>query len=464
MRLEMRMSFYADSGLVRLDLTLHNPHRARHRGGLWDLGDPGSILFRDFSLEIYPQAGTNPAQWSNLLEQASDGVPLKWGSTDWSVYQDSSGGDNWRSENHVNREGRIPCRFQGYRVRTGDNETFGSRAAPTVSWRNDLGAVSLAVPEFWQQFPKAISIDSSRIRLGVFPEEWDDLHELQGGERKTHTLWLEFHSDHQKGNVAALDWVHCPAMVRPSQDACDRSKALPRLSLPDSKPLRRLADLLTEGRDGAKGILANRESVDEYGWRNFGEIFADHEQTYYTGELPLKSHYNNQFDMVYGFLFHYLRTGDASWWKLGDALARHVSDIDIYHTHEDRAAYNGGLFWFTDHYLHARTSGHRTYSRLNHPPNGDYGGGPGPEHNFTSGLLLHYCLTGNLASKDAVLKLANWVIQMDDGRNTILGILDDGPSGLASGSGHFHGPARAGGNSINALLDGWRLTQNNKYL
>jgi hypothetical protein len=210
--------------------------------------------------------------------------------------------------------------------------------------------------------------------------------------------------------------------------------------------------------------LANRERVDEYGWRNYGEIFADHEQAYYTGPQPLVSHYNNQFDMVQGFLLHFLRTGDRRWWELGDALARHVTDIDLYHTRQDKAAYNGGLFWFTDHYLHAHTSTHRTYSRRNRPARGDYGGGPGAEHNFTTGLLLHYWLTGNPHSRDAVLQLADWVVAMDDGRRTVLGVVDDSPTGLASGSDEYQGPSRAGGNSINALLDAWLLSQRGEYL
>jgi len=37
-----RLCFFAGTGLARLRLTLHNPDAARHRGGLWDLGDKGS--------------------------------------------------------------------------------------------------------------------------------------------------------------------------------------------------------------------------------------------------------------------------------------------------------------------------------------------------------------------------------------------------------------------------------------
>src|SRR5207248_2147196 len=51
-RFVARLCFFAGLGLVRLRVTLHNPRRARHRGGLWDLGDAGSVLFRDLSLAV----------------------------------------------------------------------------------------------------------------------------------------------------------------------------------------------------------------------------------------------------------------------------------------------------------------------------------------------------------------------------------------------------------------------------
>src|SRR5262249_16798645 len=63
------LSLFAGTGLVRLGLTIHNPRAARHRGGLWDLGDPGSVLFRDLSLVLAGGAGERVRQvWSAELE------------------------------------------------------------------------------------------------------------------------------------------------------------------------------------------------------------------------------------------------------------------------------------------------------------------------------------------------------------------------------------------------------------
>ena len=90
---------------------------------------------------------------------------------------------------------------------------------------------------------------------------------------------------------------------------------------------------------------ARRDRADEYGWRNFGDVHADHEQAHFEGHHTLVSHYNNQFDLILGGILNMAATGDSKWAELFDPLARHVCDIDIYHTDEDRACFNGGLFW-----------------------------------------------------------------------------------------------------------------------
>jgi hypothetical protein len=228
----------------------------------------------------------------------------------------------------------------------------------------------------------------------------------------------------------------------------------------------RFANYLHRATAGRFSLDARRASIDEYGWRNFGDVPADHEQTHYAGSNTIVSHYNNQFDMIFGATLQLAATGDLKWFDLLDPLARHVIDIDIYHTNEDRAAFNGGLFWHTDHYVDASLSTHRTYSRRNQKPGHAYGGGPSCEHNYTTGLLHYYFLTGNVEARESVLSLADWVIQMDDGRNTIFGLLDDGPTGAASATvfEDFHGPGRGAGNSVNALLDAWLLTSSDRYI
>jgi hypothetical protein len=388
------------------------------------------------------------------------------GEADLEIYQDSSGGENWQSRNHVNRHGQVPCSFRGYRVRRGNEELSGLRASPVVSVFGANGVVTVAVPEFWQQFPKSLEVQDGQVRIGLFPRQFGDVFELQGGEQKTHSAWFQFGSPHSSSQ-SGLDWVHRPARARLKADWYHQTGTVPHLLGAEGMAKDRLDAYLQEAIQGSKSLFARREIIDEYGWRNFGEVYADHEAMYNSGSTPLISHYNNQYDQVYGALIQYWRSGDQRWFELAETLARHVIDIDIYHTGEDKAAYNGGLFWFTDHYKDAATSSHRTYSRANcRPGDRSYGGGPGNCHNFTTGLLHYYYHTGDPLARDAVLSLADWVVRMDDGRLNILGLFDDGPTGIASTTAEpeYHGPGRGAGLSINALLDGWLVARSRSYL
>ena len=462
-RFRARLSFFAGASWVHVELTIHNPRRARHRGGLWDLGDPGSIYFRDLSMRLgLVDSVPRHVRW---IEDV-DGPVRAIETVAFEIYQDSSGGENWQSRNHVNRFGKVPCRFRGYRVRHGGDESFGLRASPIVSIRGHAGTVTAAIPEFWQQFPKAIDTDVRTLNLRLFPRQFGDLFELQGGEQKTHEVWLDF-SRVERSGIDRLGWVHRPARVRCTPEWYAGTGVISHLIPASDNPGDRYESYLTDVVHGQGSLFARREVIDEYGWRNFGDVYADHEAAFYDGKSPVISHYNNQYDVILGLLIQHLRTGIRSWFDLADSLSRHVIDIDIYHTEEDKAAYNGGLFWHTDHYRDAAASTHRTYSRVNAGPvKSAYGGGPCNEHNYTTGLLYYYYLTGNPLARDAVLGLADWVIRMDDGSRSILGLIDDGPTGYSSSTirGHYHGPGRGSGNSINALLDAWVLTESRDYL
>jgi hypothetical protein len=321
------------------------------------------------------------------------------------------------------------------------------------------------VPEFWQQFPKALEAEGRQVRVRLFPGQFGDLFELQGGEQKTHTVWLDFRAAGQAA-MPALDWVRQPCRVHATPEWHEKSGAIPYLAPAVADQPSPIDVYLRGAVDGGDGFFAGREVIDEYGWRNFGDVYADHEAIHYKGPAPVVSHYNNQYDVLNGSIVQYLRTGDPRWAELFDPLARHVIDIDIYHTNQDRWAYNGGLFWHTDHYRDAATCTHRSYSRANQPPGAPYGGGPCNEHNYTTGLLHYYYLTGSPDARAAVLSLADWVMHMDDGARTPLGVVDDGPTGRASSTTavDYHGPGRGGGNSVNALLDGWMVSGRRAYL
>ncbi len=490
--LQLRLSHWTGCGLLQVETRIRNSRRAKHAGGLWDLGDAGSFLFG--SLEIEVSSDEIPAA-AMTHWKSERGQSVCSSASEVFLRQLGSGGPNWNNSNHITASGQISAPAQGYEISTDAGTLQGLRAEPTFMVQGDSSFLAVAVPEFWQQFPGSVAAAMGSLEIGLFPALPSVTYELQGGEQKTQSFWMS--SGSGRGNIDHLDWVFDqPRLLQPatsisetnvlpwfhSSPTCLRSG--PTQSAPGSADSNlttsrfatnratanesafRFAEYLHDATSGAFSLEARRASIDEYGWRNFGDIPANHEQTHYAGSNTIVSHYNNQFDMIFGGVLQLAATADLKWFDLLDPLARHVMDIDIYHTSEDRAAFNGGLFWHTDHYVDAHSGTHRTYSRHNQKPGQPYGGGPSCEHNYTTGLLHYYFLTGNPEARESVLSLAEWVIRMDDGHNTIFGLFDSGPTGAASATvfEDFHGPGRGAGNSINALLDAWLLTNDARYL
>ena len=445
----MRLEFFAGLATAKAELSVTNPRAARHPGGTWDLGDAGSVLIRDLSIDVVPARNGHADVWGSL----DAGDHMEPVGERFSVLQESSGGRHWQHDNHLNRENVVAPRFRGFRATRDGREVEGLRATPIASIGGGDTRVSVALPLFWQVFPKAIEADARHCAVAMFPRAYGDLHELQGGERSTLSFAICFGRD--TVTAEPLSWVRSPLRVSADAMAYRQAGAWAPFGAGSIGAQDGYEALVNTAVDGPDSFVARREAIDEYGWRNFGDLYADHEGA-------LVSHYNNQYDPVAGFITRFVQTGDHRWWDLADDLANHVADIDLYHTTRDRAAYNGGYFWHTQHYQAAGTATHRCYSKRT----GTSGGGPCAEHNYTTGLMLHHFMTGSERSRAAVIQLANWVMDMDDGRKSRFRWIDRRETGLASVTreADFHGPGRGAGNSINALLEAHRLTGEPAYL
>jgi YetA-like protein len=461
LRFKMRTVFTAGTAILRIDLQIRNTGASMHPGGLWDLGDPGSCLFKDLTLACFPRSLAGELTWH--VESPGDERTQRMDR--WAVYQDSSGGEQWQSPNHIDRHSQPTVSFCGYRVTGGPKDALlaeGKRATPVVTVAGEGIWVAAAVQGFWENFPKALRWENSTLEVGVFPREARGGFELQGGEQKRHTVLLDFGTTASQPCLAQLQrplelWIE-PAWV-------EATGAITWFSAraPDDDPTQ--ARYVEQIIEGSRSFCARRELIDEYGWRNFGDLYADHEAVHHRGPKPFISHYNNQYDFVYGAFLNFMRTGDGRWRRLMEDAVRHHIDIDIYHTEQDRAAFNGGLFWHTDHYKPAATSTHRTYSRSNAGSRA-YGGGPSNEHNYTSGLLHYYYLSGDREAAASVRELADWVFGLDDGARTVFGLIDANATGGASKTveSSYHHAGRGSGNSINALLDAYTVSRERRYL
>lgn len=476
------------NGRVDLSVCICNTNPADHPGGNWDLGAGGSIQIEDMTLVIRP-LGYGDATRIVIREEL--GGELRDAKEVVQLFQASSGGANWKSRTHMISDGSIPMRFGGYELKVDQGEWKGRRATPYVGMSYGGESFAVAVCRFWQNFPGAIRVAPSSVEIGFFPRESGYFHELQGGEQKTFELSL------YQGGLSLEDgpldiYLQSPSPVISKEYLESTGVAFGAGGLicsveskADSESSRIYEGLVGQAIEGPDTFFLKREVIDEYGWRNFGDLYADHEAVFHKGNTPLISHLNNQYDCALGFAVQYLRTGDKRWYEQLIDLANHAWDIDTYHTMGDKSSYNRGLFWHTYHYADASTGTHRGYPKslldevLVDGTDLDTlgktgatlkkvygkGGGPAASHTYSTGWMVAYYLTGDERYRKAAINSAEYVMGLEDGSTTRFRWLSSRPTGFATCSSvGYYGPGRASSNSIHALLTGYELTRDMKYL
>lgn len=481
-----RIFFYHNKRYARINFSLLNPNAAKHHGGLWDLGDSGSFLFSDLTICVSLKNNNKPvlidcvvkedtAQTSNPIE--NNKAYERACGTHLNIYQDSSGGENWNCSNHVNRDNEVRHRFKGFRLYS-DNQLLysGRRALPVIAVKDEHYKIKGTIKNFWQNFPNALEGKGRCLFFRLFPGQYDDFYELQGGERKTHSVYMDFSP---LDDDTSLDWTEYPMIVSADPATYVEAGVFPYL-VPDTEiKNKELLALVNTTIEGDRSFFKRREMIDEYGWRNFGELYADHEKIDNNDNKPFVSHYNNQYDCINGFLSRYAASGDFRWFLLADQLCAHVKDIDIYHTEHDRPEFNHGLFWHTNHHKDAGTATHRCYSKLQVEPAllSSYGGGPALSHCYTTGMMNHYYLTGDVSSKEAVIDLASFIIDNIRMERTffsrVIKAIKNIKKNIFNNKNDrvvlekiygLNGPGRSSGNALSVLLDAYILTSEKNYM
>ena len=468
----LRVHAFAGSTLVRMVLTVHNPRPTGRAGdgARLVLGQSGAVLLREltYALRARLPFGRRTVTLSPEPGSMHDRIPL---TAALGVYQDSSGGENWFHRTHVNRDNVIPLSFRGYRVDyDGRGIAAGLRAEPWLEVADMRWAVALAAPGFWQNFPKSLGADADgTVRLGLWPGQFADLHEIQGGEQKTHEFYVYFRHRRRGRDESPAPYARevMPVCLRrpsalASAESYARSGAIDAMVPAAAGAFAEYEAVAAAAVRGTVNLFTHREEADEYGWRHFGDTPAynegDRTRGPYDG-LRVVSHYNNEYDLGLTMLAQAVRTFDAEaslsdgWWRLGLEALWHEADIDVYHTTDDPAPiYNGGTFTHTGHGVDAGRSTHRAGPRDEHWGILDWpwGRGSTPEsgHVRTRGIVLAYLLTGDRHLLDVSWEVAGliaWKIEQD--RFAQIDV-----------------PNRSAGHNLQVLQDAWTLSWDERYL
>lgn len=264
--------------------------------------------------------------------------------------------------------------------------------------------LEIAVPEFAENFPKALAADATGAHFEILPKGLGELngdYVFDGARAKSTEFYFGLETKaataltNSPGLVADPEYVATTQAVRPLLvEKRNWTKVFPEdrlLGVAAMRMERWLAGLYSnEANEGngarpAQSVFEVRRMSREgslekdnghFGWRNFGDF------------IWAEGYTNLHYDIHFIALREYLRTGDKRAFQLGSEMARFRADwgqhqaVDYWDTSR---AFNFKGFAFYE------KGDHGTYKP------------PLPSHHWVEGLWLYWALTGDEAVHQSAL-------------------------------------------------------------
>ena len=271
--LTARVQFVAGSAAVRVAVTLRNIKRAHHHGGIWELGDAGSVYLRDVSLRL-AIAGRHHAR---RLRAGARGGPAVAGRCRWSSTRIQAAASNWQ-----HRRARRSARRDSVHL---PRLPPAERRPPRRRAAGDAAADGARTPRAWSASRSSISGRTGRRPLRSSPTRsiWrlfpgHTRERTRAAGRRTEDAPL--HADLRRRCVLAGRAVLGPGPA----SARRRRRGIARAAPPARLHVRRTRCGISSWSTPPSRVPIRcerkREAIDEYGWRHFGDLYADHENAF----------------------------------------------------------------------------------------------------------------------------------------------------------------------------------------
>ncbi len=255
------------------------------------------------------------------------------------------------------------------------------------------GQFEIAVPEFVENYPKALTGSRDGLCFDILPDTGED-HVFDGARAKTTDFYLGRNTIAARALTNAQNATLDPAYIastgavraafverRNWQTAFEKES---QLSEAAARMERMFASgYAVESSEAAGSVPAQSafeyrlrgEQGEQFGWRNFGDLaWGD-------------GYANVHYDLPLVLLREYLRTGDARAFQLGSEMARYRADWGQFRA-DDFLMENWNL------------RGMAFYEK------GDHGSfrEPVPSHTWIEGMWLYWALTGDEAVRESALE------------------------------------------------------------
>jgi len=274
---------------------------------------------------------------------------------------------------------------------------------------------AVAVRDFWQNYPKAFSIQPGALDVGICPDFEEGLYDsfpfekqghqlyyyllgghyrLKRGLSKTHEMLLCFEPDDRRSHVCTL--FQRPLLATaPPQWYCD-SKAFYDVASRDTDRFKLYEQAIDKN---LASYAARRERQHDFGMLNYGDWYGERGTNWG----------NIEYDTQHAFFLEYIRSGNPGAFFLGEATELHNRDIDTVQWSADPrevgAVYVHQMCHVGDYY-DKPVPGNLGYPR----------GGYTVSHAWTEGHFEHYFLTGDRRSFETGCAVADFFVRKQLGR------------------------------------------------
>ena len=338
-------------------------------------------------------------------------VPMPAGTEPWRVAL--AGGDS------VGLTSKVPTvrqRFDDELVTVADGKEtpIRGRVAGSIVAPGEAGC-AVAVRDFWQNYPKAFSVGSDGLEVGLCPafeaglyDEFpfekeghqlyyyllDGRYKLKRGVSKTHELFLCFEPEAKREASCAA--FQRPLLATASPERYCATRVFYDVAPRDTGRFK----LYEEAIDRNLAAYAQRrERQRDFGMLNYGDWYGERGTNWG----------NVEYDTQHAFFLEYVRSGNADAFFLGEATELHNRDVDTVQWSEDPNEV-GAV------YVHQMCHVGEYYDK---PVPGNLGyprGGYTVSHAWTEGHFGHYFLTGDRRSYATGCAVADFFIRRELGR------------------------------------------------
>lgn len=304
-----------------------------------------------------------------------------------------------------------------YTVTTAGASEPGEGQAAGVTSHGSAGrgvALTAVIRDFWQKYPKALAVEPGLLTAEIFPELPADIYArhtdpklltmnyywfregaylVASGTEPTAEVLLYFGraaSASQAGEALLAEAWQQPIRLTPGPEFVCASGAF--MDLAPSRP-GRFETYDRYMRAGLDALQRTRERQREYSWMNYGDTYGERYVNWT----------NQEYDMQWGLLVNYARTGDLAYLVRGLEATAHTVEIDMINWSDDPA-----LQGIQKEHAPWHVGGYGTPRPPDTPywfQNGIWNTG----HVWTQGTYMAWCLTGERRYYESIARSADFL-------------------------------------------------------